>query len=474
MTHDCSFLESLDLGDDQLSFAEGRRESHATDWGAEQSGREVLPDAVVYPESTADVSAVLAAATDHGVPVTPYAAGTGLEGNAVPARGGISLDLTRMDDVVDYRPEDFQIDVGPGIIGADVDEYVAADGLFFPPLPSSGDISTVGGMIATDASGMQTVKYGEVADWVLGLEAVLADGTVIETGSRAIKTSSGYNLTDLIVGSEGTLAVVTEATLELAGRPQQIRGGRAIFETLDDAAEAVYDAVRTDVDVAKIELVDGLSARMANDYLGSDLPDAPMVFLEFHANHGVDEEIDLCRTIFEDHDVLRFEMSEDDEEMADLWEARRELAYAVRSYDPDLRPLHPGDVTVPISAYPEIVREAKRLAADHDVLVPCFGHAGDGNLHYSVLADPDDPDHLERGERAYRELVERAIEIGGTSTGEHGIGQGKRKYLEPEHGAGAVDAMRSVKHALDPTGTLNPGKLFPETEDGERVRDPRR
>ncbi|WP_440771211.1 FAD-binding oxidoreductase [Natronorubrum sp. DTA28] len=462
MTHDCSFLEDLDLTDDQLSFAEGRRETHAADWGAEQDGRGVLPDAVVWPETTEDVSVVLAAATEHDVPVTPYAAGTGLEGNAVPAHGGISMDLTRMDDVVDYRPDDFQIDVGPGIIGSAVDEYVADDGLFFPPLPSSGDISTIGGMIATDASGMQTVKYGEVADWVLGLEAVLADGTVVRTGSRAIKTSSGYNLTELLVGSEGTLAVVTEATLRLAGRPQQIRGGRAIFKTLDDATAAVFDAVRTDVDVARIELVDGLSARMANEYLDSGLPDAPMVFLEFHANHGVEEEIDLCRTIFEDHDVARFEMSDDDAEMESLWRARRELAYAVQSYDPDSQPLHPGDVTVPISAYPEIVHEAKRLEEEYGLAVPCFGHAGDGNLHYSVLVDPDDPEQLERGEALYKEIVEQAMAIGGTSTGEHGIGQGKREYLEAEHGAGAVDAMRRIKRALDPTGTLNPGKIFPD------------
>jgi D-lactate dehydrogenase (cytochrome) len=465
MTVDCSFLETLSLAEDQYSFADGQRDSHAADWGAEQLREGVRPDAVVWPASTEDVSAVLSAATDHGVPVTPYAAGTGLEGNAVPARGGVSLDLTRMDDVFDYRPEDFQIDVGPGIIGSAVDEHVAADGLFFPPLPSSGDISTIGGMIATDASGMQTVRYGEVADWVLGLEAVLADGTVIRTGSRAVKTSSGYNLTELLVGSEGTLGVVTRATLRLAGRPEQIRGGRAIFETLDDATAAVSEAVRTAVDVARIELVDELSARMANAYLDTDLPDAPMVFLEFHANHGIDEEIALCRTIFEAHGVAHFEMSDDDAEMAELWRARRELAYAVATYDADLEPLHPGDVTVPISRYPEIVREARRLADEHELLVPCFGHAGDGNLHYSVLVDRGDPDHVDLGETVYDELVERALEMGGTATGEHGIGQGKRQYLEAEHGAGAVDAMRRIKRALDPTGTLNPGKIFPEVDE---------
>ncbi|WP_255190834.1 FAD-binding oxidoreductase [Natronobeatus ordinarius] len=469
---DCSFLSGLELDDDQVSFDEGRRESHGADWGAQRAGRVVLPDAVVYPESAADVSAVLAAATDHGVPVTPYAAGSGLEGNAVPAHGGISLDLTRMDSIVDYRPDDFQIDVGPGVIGAAVDEHVARDGLFFPPLPSSGDISTVGGMIATDASGMKTVKYGEVSDWVRRLEVVLADGTVLEAGTRAAKSSSGYNLKELFVGSEGTLGVITEATLELSGRPEQIRGGRAIFETLDDAAEAISETIRTEVDVATIELLDDTSATMANAYLDTDLPDAPMVFLEFHANHGIDEEIALCRTIFESHDVLEFEIAADEREMDELWRARRELAYAATSYDPDRVPIHPGDVTVPISAYPEIVRYAKGLEAEYNLVIPCFGHAGDGNLHYTALIDRDDPEEVELGEELYGRIVHRAIELGGTATGEHGVGEGKQRYLEPEHGEAAVETMRAIKLTLDPTDTLNPGKLFPETVDGGRLERP--
>src|SRR6056297_433125 len=258
MTHDCSFLSDLDLSG-EVSFGDSVRESHAADFGAEERGEGVTPDAVVWPESTADVAAVLPAADERGVPVTPYAAGTSLEGNAVPAHRGVSLDLSRMDAVLEVRPDDFQIDVEPGLLGAQVDEAVASEGLFFPPLPSSGDISTVGGMIANDASGMKTVKYGEIADWVLELEAVLADGTVLTLGSKAVKTSSGYNLKDLLIGSEGTLGVVTRATLELAGRPQQIRGGRALFSTLDDATAAVTDAVQSGVDVAKIELLDSAS-----------------------------------------------------------------------------------------------------------------------------------------------------------------------------------------------------------------------
>ncbi|UPV73656.1 FAD-binding protein [Halorussus limi] len=469
MTHDCSFLADLSL-DGDVSFGDSARENHAADFGAEERGEGVTPDAVVWPESTADVAAVLSGANEREVPVTPYAAGTSLEGNAVPARRGVSLDLSRMDAVLDVRPGDFQIDVEPGVLGAEVDEAVADEGLFFPPLPSSGDISTVGGMIANDASGMKTVKYGEVADWVLELEVVLADGSVITAGSGAAKTSSGYNLKDLFVGSEGTLGVVTRATLELAGRPEQIRGARALFPSLDEAAAAVFDAVRSGVDVAKIELVDADSARMANAYTGTDLPDVPAVYLEFHANHGVEREIDFCRDVFAAHDVTRFDVAEDAAEMDDLWQARRDLAYAIQLWDPDLTALHPGDVTVPISAYPEMVSFVKSEARERDLLVPCFGHAGDGNLHYSVLVDEDDDARVEAAHEVYASTVEKAIDLGGTATGEHGIGTGKRDFLEAEHGPEAVEAMRRLKRAFDPRDTLNPGKMFPETIDGGRVR----
>ncbi|WP_137286822.1 FAD-binding oxidoreductase [Halorussus salinisoli] len=469
MAYDCSFLSDLAL-DGEVSFGDSARESHAADFGADERGQGVTPDAVVWPETTADVSAVLSAADDRRVPVTPYAAGTSLEGNAVPVHRGISLDCSRMDSVLDVRADDFQIDVEPGVYGSAVDEAVADEGLFFPPLPSSGDISTVGGMVANDASGMKTVKYGEVSDWVLELEVVLADGSVVTAGSKAAKTSSGYNLKDIFVGSEGTLGVVTRATLELAGRPAQIRGARALFPSLDHAAEAVFDAVRSGVDVATIELVDADSARMANAYTGTDLPDVPTVFLEFHADYGVEREIEFCREVFADHGVRQFETADDGAAMDDLWEAREDLAYAIQLWDPDLTALHPGDVTVPISDYPEMVKFVKGLADDRDLLVPCFGHAGDGNLHYSVLVDEDDDEQVDAAEEVYRATVEMAIDLGGTATGEHGIGLGKRDFLEVEHGSESVEAMRRLKRAFDPRDTLNPGKIFPETAGGERVR----
>jgi D-lactate dehydrogenase (cytochrome) len=470
MAHDCDFLTDC-LPADRVSVGADAREDHAVDFGTSMDGEGVVPDAVAWPTSTAEISAVLAAADERGVPVTPYAAGTSLEGNAVPAHEGISLDLTRMNDVLEVRPEDFQMDLEPGVMGPAIEEAAGDHGLFFPPLPSSGDISTIGGMIVNDASGMQTVKYGEVADWVLGLEAVLADGAVIQTGSRAKKTSSGYNLTDLLVGSEGTLAVVTRATVSLAGIPEQIKGGRAIFETLDDAAAAVADAVQSGVDVAKIELVDATSARMANAYLDADLPDAPMVFLEFHANHGIDEEIAFCRQVLGAHDPVSFTLG-DEEEMEQLWTARKDLAMAVGDWDPDLDPLVPGDVTVPISDLPTMVRQVQDVAEEFDLLIPTFGHAGDGNLHYAILVDYADPTSVERGKQASNAIVERALDLGGTITGEHGVGMGKREYLVREHGEAAVDAMRSLKHALDPNDTLNPGKVFPETVDGGRVQAP--
>ena len=461
MTDACAFLDEV-LDDEQVSRREHAREERSGDWSTAPEAA-VRPDVVVWPESTDEVSAVLAAADERGVPVTPYAAGTGLEGGALPAQQGISMDMTRMDEVLAVRPADLQVDVRPGVLGSAVDEAVESHGLFFPPLPSSGDISTVGGMIATDASGMQTVKYGEVADWVLELEAVLADGTVVTAGSKARKTSAGYNLKDLVVGNEGTLAVVTRATLDLAGRPRQIRGGRAVFESLATAGAAIADAVQSGVDVAKIELVGPFAAQLANAYAGTDLPDSPMVFVEFHADHGIENEIDFCRTVFGAHDPIAFEMAAD-EEMDELWQLRKDMAFALDEYDPDLRPVHPGDVTVPIGSFPDIVRFARERADEADLPMACYGHAGDGNLHYEILVDPDDPEMVNRGEAVYAAIVEQAIEMDGTATGEHGIGLGKREFLEREHGAGAVRAMRSIKDALDPNGTLNPGKIFPDEE----------
>ena len=455
---DTSFLRAL-LSADQVSTTTADRDHHGRDWGTPPEEASP-PDVVVWPESTAEVSDVLAAATDRGIPVTPFAAGTGIEGNAVPSRGGISLDLTRMDDVLEVRPADGQIDVEPGVVGAAVDDAVAARGLFFPPLPTSADMATVGGMIATNASGKRTVKYGKVGDWVREVEVVLADGSVLTAGTKAAKSSSGYNLRDLIVGSEGTLGVVTRATLALAGRPEQTRVGRATFSKLADATAAAADVVGSGVDVSAVELVDALSARMVNDYIGSDLPEGPTLFLEFQADHGVDEEVDFCRRVLDTHDPTEAVLGED-APGADPWKPRRELADAVRAYYPDRRSLHAGDVAVPLGSFSTLVDRIHDSSEEHGIPIPTFGHAGDGNVHFDVLVDPTDESAVATAADVYDEIVRAAIDLGGTATGEHGIGRGKREFLTVEHGETGVRAMRAIKDALDPSGTLNPGKIFP-------------
>jgi D-lactate dehydrogenase (cytochrome) len=463
MSQKLGFLDDTGLADHRIRHDETALAEYATDYGTGEASAH-RPDVVVVPGSTADVSRVLAAANERGVPVTPYAAGTGTEGNAVPVEGGISLDLTDLDGIYDVRPGDFQIDVGAGTVGVTVEEAAAEHDLFFPPFPQSRDISTVGGMIATDASGTRTVKYGEVADWVLELEVVLADGEVITVGSKASKTSSGYNMKDLIVGSEGTLGVVTRATLELEPLPEQTYGGRVIFETIDDAADAVSSTIRAGVDVAVLELVDPVTARISNSYTGADLPDVPMVFVKFHGDDrdAVDGAVDQFRGICERHDALDVAVTGDEEEIDHLWRARREVGEAFVAFDPDLDLTAIGDVTVPISAYPEMIHHVRSVAEELDLLTPTFGHAGDGNVHYALLVDSDDPDDVSRAEEASERIITRALEMGGTSTGEHGVGRGKRKYMLAEHGEAELTAMRSVKQALDPDGILNPGKIFPE------------
>jgi D-lactate dehydrogenase (cytochrome) len=462
MTHDCSFIDDLNL-EGRVETDPDHREAHSTDYGTTDS-QGVAPDAVVYPASTADVSAVLAAANQRWVPVTPYAAGTSTEGNPVPVEGGISLDTTEMAGIHEVHPADFLVDCGPGTIGADLEDAVAEHGLMCPPFPQSAEISTVGGMIANDASGTRTVKYGEVADWVRRLEVVLADGTVTAVGSRAAKSSSGYNLRELFVGSEGTLGVITHATLALTNLPAETRAGRAVFAELDAAADAVAEVLRSGIDVATIELIDPDTAAISNAYTGADMPDGPMLFVEFHGHSaaGVEDDLDRWRALVTEHGADRVEIGEDDETMERLWRARREIGHALLDYDADLVPLAIGDVTVPIGRYPAILRFARSVADELDLLIPCFGHAGDGNLHYAVMVDRSNDGHVERGWDASDRIVRRALELGGTSTGEHGIGRGKLRYMRDEHGKAGLGAMRAVKDALDPNGILNPGKVLPE------------
>lgn len=458
MAHDCAFLQDLSLTAQQVSFEPEKLAEFSTDYGTTEEAAQV-PDAVVWPETTADVAAVLAAANERGTPVTPYAAGSSTESNAVPAQGGITLSMTQMDSVRDFRPGDMQVDVEPGMIGDTLNEYVGEEGLFVPAFPQSAAFSTIGGMIANDASGIRTVKYGEVSDWVLGLEVVLADGTVTELGSNARKTSAGYNLQDLFVGSEGTLGVITRATLDLAVKPKETVGGQVTFETLTDATAAISEAIHSGIDVATIELIDSLTAEIASAYAESGLPVSPMIFFEIHGR-CTDAELEALREVFEAHNATQIETSKDDDEMAALWRARREIGHALKEWDPNRELETVGDITVPIGSYSEMISFIGETAAEYDLPIPAFGHAGDGNAHYAILCDRDDAAELERAREASKQIIQEAIDHGGTCTGEHGIGLGKREYLQMEQDASALETMQRIKQTLDPNGILNPGKIF--------------
>jgi D-lactate dehydrogenase (cytochrome) len=458
MPVDCTFVTDLPLSEDQYSFADEDRADFATDYGT-TSADASPPDVVVYPRSTEDVSTVLAAANERGVPVTPYAAGSGTESNAVPVQGGISLSMADFDRLLEFRPDDMQIDVEPGVVGADLEEYVSEEGLYFPAFPQSAKFSTIGGMIANDASGIRTVKYGEVRDWVLELEVVRADGVVIEVGSNAKKSSAGYNLTDLFVGSEGTLGVITRATLDLAVEPAERLAGRAIFSDLSDAADAIAETIRAGIDVATLELMDSLTAEISNTYTGTGLPAKPMLLFELHGR-GIEAEYAALAEILERHNPEQIDTAFDAMQRDTLWRARREIGKALQAYDPTRELEVAGDITVPIGSYAEMVRFVGEVADSFDLPIPAFGHAGDGNLHYAILADPDAAAERERVHEASQRIVEEAIAHGGTCTGEHGIGVGKREYLRQEADAAAIETMQSIKSALDPNNILNPGKIF--------------
>lgn len=455
--HDTSFLADL-LPAGKVSFAESDREHHASD-ASPHDGR--LPDAVCWPTTTDEVAAVLSATNDRGVPVTPWSGGSSLEGNPIPVAGGIVLDTYEM-DAVEVRPEDLQAVVGPGVVYDDLNDELARYGLRFPPGISSGDVATIGGMVANDASGFNAVRYGETRDHVLRLEVVLPDGRVVECGRDVIKTSSGYSLKDLVVGSEGTLGVVTEATLSLAPIPEHKRAALVTFPTREDASRAVSETIRFGLRPGAIEFVDALSIEMIDAYAADlDLRAEPTLILELHANNdGIDEDVAFARGICEDNGATGWEAAAEDR-MDEVWRARRDALPAYRAYREEWDAAVIGDVVVPISKYPDIVSAVADISDDLDLVAPCVGHAGDGNLHYTPLVDPDDADAVARAHELNERVVSAAIEMGGTATGEHGVGIGKRAFMDAEHAA-AVDVMADIKAAIDPNGIMNPGKVLPE------------
>ncbi len=442
---------------DRVSTAAAVREhhSHGESWHASAA-----PDAVVFPETTAEVSSIVKACAAHGTPVIPFGIGSSLEGHVNAIHGGISIDLTRMTKVLRLSPEDMDVTVEAGLTHKKLNQHLKNTGLMFMVDP--GADATIGGMTATRASGTAAVRYGTMRETVLGLTVVLADGRIITTGGRARKSSSGYDLTRLFVGSEGTLGVITEVTLRLYGRPEAISTAVCGFTTMEGAARTVIETIQLGVPVARIEIIDEAQLAIVNRFSKTSLPEVPTLLFEFHGPSAVDveEHARLVREVADEHGATGFQWTASPEERAKLWEARHNVLYATIASRPGCK-AWTSDICVPIAHLAECIVETQQDLAASQLVAPLVGHAGDGNFHLIFMLDPNDADELERVAAANHRLVERALKFGGTCSGEHGVGVGKLKYLEREHGAEALDLMRAIKRAVDPANLMNPGKLVP-------------
>ena len=415
------------------------------------------PDGVAFPASTEEVAAIVRACAAHRVPVIPFGAGTSLEGHVNAPAGGICVSMRDMARVLAVHPEDLDCVVQPGITRKALNEELRATGLFFPIDP--GADASLGGMASTRASGTNAVRYGTMRDNVLALEVVMADGRVIRTGGRAKKSSAGYDLTRLMIGAEGTLGLITELTLRLQGIPEATSSATCSFPSVEAACEAVIATVQMGVPVARIELLDALQVRAVNAYSKLSLPDAPLLLLEFHGSPaGVAEQAQMFGEIARESGGTDFAWTTSPEERTRLWQARHDAYWASLALDPSRRGIS-TDVCVPISRLAECVTAAQARTAELGFTAPVVGHVGDGNFHVLLLVDPASAEETAKADAFTGWLAELAISMGGTCTGEHGIGQGKRAYLRREHGA-AVDEMAAIKRALDPDGILNPGKIL--------------
>lgn len=445
------------LGAAHVSVGTSDREIHSRDQSAHAAH---LPDLVVWPENTEQVSRVAAYANEHNIPLTGWGMGSSLEGNPIPVCGGIVVDFSRMNRILEVYPEDFQVRVQPGILYKDMNQVLTKYGLFFAPDPGAN--ASIGGMVANNAAGTRTVKYGATRDNVLALEVVLASGAVLRTGSRSVKQSAGYDLTHLFLGSEGTLGLITEATLRLVPVPEQVSAVITSFPSTEVAAQVVFEIIGAGLGPAALELVDTGAVAAINKAEDFDLVEAPNLFLEFHSGSdaSLTDVLGMVEAICKEGGCQTYKAGLGREARTHLWRARhRVLEILIQA--------HPGmmhiitDVSVPISHYPALVsgaQQARQKLGSIDTYI--VGHAGDGNMH-TFLFFHDSPEHRTLVEQFSDQLVEHAIALGGTCTGEHGIGMGKRKYMQHEHGEVAVQTMRQIKRLLDPKGILNPGKILP-------------
>jgi D-lactate dehydrogenase (cytochrome) len=417
----------------------------------------VSPDAVVYPQSRDEVIDVLRFANEHRVPIVPFGQGSSLEAHTLPVQGGISLDLAGMNRILEIRAKDFIARVQPGLTHGTLNAALADHGLHFPVDP--GWDASLGGMAGTNASGTNAVKYGVMRDQVLGLEVVLADGTAMRTGGMAMKSSAGYDLTGLLVGSEGTLGVFTELILRLYPLPERIVAARAVFPDIEAAGRAAVAMIRTGMDVGRVELVDARTIGAVNAYKHTDYTVAPTLFLEFSGSKaGVEDDVAAARETSAVEGCSLLEVEADEAAREKLWEARHDAALAIRDLYPGMGMMS-TDVCVPISDLPGALRHARDTIESRGLEGAILGHVGDGNYHAVFPVDPRDGADQKRAETVNAEIVDYALQRGGTCTGEHGIGAGKTAYLQKEHGD-SLPFMREIKRIADPNGIMNPGKIF--------------
>lgn len=458
VSHSSTIDELRQALGDKVSVNQTMREHHSKD---ESFHLATLPDAVVYATCTEDVATTLKICNKNRTPVVAFGAGTSLEGNSTPIYGGVSLDVSQMDKVLRISQEDLDCTLQPGVRRKQLNEILSTHGLFFPVDP--GADATLGGMAATGASGTTTVKYGAMKELVMSLTVVTPNGEVITTSRRARKTSAGYDLTHLFVGSEGTLGVITELTLRVFGIPEVIAAATMQFPSLRSAVDGVIEVIQYGIGVARIELLDSDAVSAVNKYSDTNLPEQTLLLMEFHGSaESTAIDIAATREVLERHGGSGFVQTTDEAERRKLWQARHDTSLACRSLVKNAKNFA-TDVCVPISRLSDCIEETQADLVASKLFGPIIGHVGDGNFHVVLSVDPEDHPMVERMEQFHSRLVERALAMEGTCTGEHGIGMGKIDYLVDELGNEAVGVMATIKKALDPNGIMNPGKIIAGT-----------
>ncbi len=442
------------LGSERVQTGDDVRRQHGSD---ESFHPPAPPDAVVFPRTNDEALAIVRACREHQTPIIPFGAGTSLEGHVMALRGGICVDMREMNRVLRLSIDDLDVTVQAGVTRRQLEDKLLPEGVFFPVDP--GADATIGGMVATGASGTMTVRYGAMRENVLSLVVVTPGGELVRTRSRARKSSAGYDLTRLMIGSEGTLGLICEATLRLQPSPEALSAAVAVFDTLRAAVECVIAVAQEGIRVARIELVDERQVEATNRYAQMDMTVAPTLFLEFHGGEGeVVEQAGEVERVALEHGAREWRFAASESERRALWRARHDAYHAAKALRPGCTVLT-TDACVPVSALAEVLLATRADLDDNGLVGTMLGHVGDGNFHVTLLLDPDDPAELDRAMAFHDRLVRRAIDHEGTCTGEHGVGYGKAPYLELEHGAAGVELMRAVKRALDPDDLFNPGKV---------------